>query len=109
MKITNIFYLINAIFQSIPSISTNNPIFSILPLAFVILLGMIRELVDELKRFKSDRKTNSRKYVRITSKDMSQREFIRSDEIRVGDIIELVEDQFVPTDCLLIWTSDPVG
>jgi len=35
---------------------------TIIPLAAVVLLGMIRELVADIKRWKHDRMTNNRKY-----------------------------------------------
>ena len=89
---TNIFYLINAILQSFPSISTNTPLASILPLVFVVVLGMIRELVDDLKRWKSDRRTNKRKFTKVISKDMTKRVTVRSDQLKVGDILELHDE-----------------
>jgi hypothetical protein len=91
--VTNDFYLVNAIFQSIPSIGTNSPLATIIPLAFVVGLGMVRELVVDLKRWREDKKTNRRKYTRVANgQGMKNLEEIRSDQIRVGDIIELYDD-----------------
>jgi hypothetical protein len=38
-----------------------------LPLLFVIVLGMIREALADIKRWKEDRKTNALLYHRVTS------------------------------------------
>ena len=64
-RVTNIFYVINAILQSTPSISTNNPLASIVPLVFVVLLGMLREGLADLRRWREDKRTNARVYTRI--------------------------------------------
>ena len=109
-RVTNIFYLVNAIFQSIPSISTNDPLATIIPLAFVVLLGMLRELLADLKRWQVDRQTNARIYTIFESPDdMKDKSLVRSDQLRVGDLIELVDNQTVPTDCILISTQESNG
>ena len=98
--------MINAILQSTPSISTNNPLASIIPLAFVVLLGMIREGLADLRRWSEDRKTNARKYTRLENPmDLSQRKEVRSDELKVGDLIEVQDGNTVPADCLIIATQ----
>ena len=57
-KVSNTFYLIGAILQSIPAISTNDPIATIVPLAYVVAVGMLKEFLADYKRYKSDKKTN---------------------------------------------------
>jgi hypothetical protein len=53
-RIMNIFYLINGILQTIPSIMINSWLASIIPLAFVVFMGMLREGLVDLKRRKED-------------------------------------------------------
>ena len=107
---TNLFYLITSILQFFPSISVDTPLDTLIPLAFVVILGMIRELVADLKRWKQDNITNSRLYNKITSanvlKEMSQ---IKSKDIRVGDILEIHDGQIIPADCFILQTSFPSG
>ena len=55
---SNTFYLIGAILQSIPSVSTNDPLATIIPLAYVVAVGMLKEFLADYKRYKSDKKTN---------------------------------------------------
>ena len=45
--------------QSVPAISTNSPLATGIPLLFIILLGMLKELYLELKRFNEDKRINS--------------------------------------------------
>ena len=92
-RITNIFYLLNAIFQSLPDISTNSNLATIIPLTFVVVLGMLRELVADLKRFKQDRATNNRLYdVLVDRNDLSRFKEIKSRDIKVGDVLILRDD-----------------
>ena len=58
-RAVNVFYFFNAFLQMIPAISTNNPLATIIPLSFVIVVGIIKELVVEIKRWMDDRETNS--------------------------------------------------
>ena len=44
----------------IPAISTNNPLATIIPLAFIIVLGIIKELIVEIKRWNDDRIVNKK-------------------------------------------------
>lgn len=40
--------------QSIPSISTNAPVYGAIVLTTLILIGMLKELLAEVKRYKTD-------------------------------------------------------
>ena len=50
-RVINCFYVFNAVLQSIPSISTNNPLATIIPLSFVISVGILKEAIVELQRW----------------------------------------------------------
>ena len=82
-KITNLFYLACAIIQFFPQVNSSNPLATIIPLAFVVGLGMLREILADLKRWSLDRKSNNRLYESFMGKQRQAAEF------RVGDIIEL--------------------
>jgi len=67
-RIINCFYLFNALLQCIPTISTNSPLATIIPLTFMIMLGVLKELVVELKRWHDDREANRKPYRRLVPK-----------------------------------------
>ena len=52
------FYTINGFLQMIPSITTNSPMASLVPVIFIVLVGMMKELYLELKRYREDKKVN---------------------------------------------------
>ena len=54
-RLANVFYLINAILQSIPQISTNDPLATIIPLIYVVLIGMYKEFYADYKRYQGDK------------------------------------------------------
>ena len=58
-KVANCFYLVSGILQAIPSISTNDPMATIIPLAYVIVLGIFKEFLADYKRYQSDKKVNT--------------------------------------------------
>ena len=57
-RLANVFYLVNAVLQSIPSISTNDPLATIIPLCYVVLMGMYKEFYADYKRYKNDKVVN---------------------------------------------------
>lgn len=57
-RVANIYFLIIAILQSVPVISPLSPYTAILPLAFVLAVSMVREGIEDYRRYRSDRKTN---------------------------------------------------
>jgi hypothetical protein len=51
-RVVNCFYTFNAVLQSLPAVSTNNPLATIIPLSTVILIGIAKEVVVEVKRWR---------------------------------------------------------
>jgi len=108
-KVVNDFYVVNAILQSMPAVSVNSPWATIIPLAYVILIGMLKEAIADYKRYKQDKKSNST-LCRIVSQighPASQR--VRSDAVRVGDVLEIHDGEVVPADCLLLNANSDSG
>ena len=55
----NIFYLITGILNFFPAIQVNSPFAVLIPTAAIMLLGVIKEFIGELKRYKEDKKVNA--------------------------------------------------
>ena len=58
-KVINVFYLFNMILQAIPSVSTNDWIYTAFPLSAMVSLGMVKEFVADWKRYKMDKESNA--------------------------------------------------
>jgi len=96
-QVINVFYLGNAILQSFPSVSTNDPLFTIIPLVFLIFLGVLKEGLADYKRYKIDKTTNEKPVYRLTGRvnpsKLNMTEKSRADELSrfpskdIGEII----------------------
>jgi uncharacterized membrane protein len=58
-NVIHILYIFNGFLQSIPAISTNSPLASIVPVVWVMIMGMLFELVADIRRWRSDSKVNN--------------------------------------------------
>ena len=107
-KVQNIFYTIGAVLQSIPAISTNDPLATIIPLAYVIIVGIIKEGLTDYKRYKSDKKVNTT-LVNVVTSLKGETQLRKTESLRVGDIVELSEGENIPADLLLLTTKGTRG
>lgn len=85
---------------------------SLIPTLFIIIMGIIKEFVSEMKHYNTDKKVNGEKYtvmktVEGSSDGKMSFEVKRCDQITVGDILELHDDEIIPADCLLLKTELP--
>ena len=74
------------------------------PLVFVLVMTMIREAYDDIKRFIQDKKINSSSYNILKGSELKP---VSSADLKEGDIIEIDAGSRLPADCLLLWTNDP--
>jgi magnesium-transporting ATPase (P-type) len=98
-RYANIYFLIIAVLQSIPSISPMNPSTAIAPLVFVLMVSMIREGFEDYDRHQSDEKENMDKVYRLIGNEFKED---LSKNIEVGDIIRINEYSIIPADFLLL-------
>jgi phospholipid-translocating ATPase len=103
----NLYFLIMALTQFIPSLRIA-PLYTYwAPLGFVISVSMIREGYDDIKRAYRDKELNSEMYT-VLSEDGQKKE-IPSSKIQVSDVIIIKKNQRVPADVVLLQTSDKSG
>ena len=106
-KYANLFFLFTALIQQIPGVSPTNQYTTIVPLAVVLLASAFKETQEDLKRHQSDRELNSRK-AKVLRGDLTFEER-KWQSIKVGDIVRLESDDFIPADLVLIASSEPEG
>jgi hypothetical protein len=78
----------NGVLQLIPSIQTNTPLGTYIPLSFVIIMGMIKEAIVDYKRFKTDRETNA-KMCMIYDQKTKKFQNLEWSQAQVGQIIKI--------------------
>lgn len=102
-----------AILQSIPAISTNDPLATVIPLAYVIAVGMLKEFLADCKRYKSDKRQNRHpctviELVDPTARGESQFEerLVATESLKVGDVVRVRDGDIIPADLVILTTKD---
>ncbi|KAI5282794.1 hypothetical protein KEM54_002584, partial [Ascosphaera aggregata] len=132
-KLANAYFLLVAILQMIPGLSTTGTYTTIVPLLIFVGISMGKEGIDDLRRYRLDKEENARiAYVlkpdsaelnsnfrnvgndddQPPSTDANDTRYYRPTkwiDIKVGDVIRLDRNQVVPADVVLLHADDPNG
>ncbi|KAJ6188776.1 hypothetical protein N7519_003684 [Penicillium mononematosum] len=120
-KVANFYFLIVAILQMIPGLSTTGTYTTIVPLLIFVGISMGKEGFDDWRRYRLDKEENNRdawvlRQGHGTIQDGASMisnaqdwERIKCEDIRVGDVIKLERDQPIPADIALLHASGPNG
>ncbi|KAI1898078.1 hypothetical protein AGOR_G00068640 [Albula goreensis] len=100
-RIANFYFLIIFLVQVIVDTPTS-PVTSGLPLFFVITVTAIKQGYEDWLRHKADQEVN--KYP-VTVLEDGRRSRKESENIKVGDVVEVVEDETFPCDLILLQSS----
>ncbi|KAF8007990.1 hypothetical protein BT93_K1858 [Corymbia citriodora subsp. variegata] len=105
-RFMNQYFLLIACLQLWSLITPVNPASTWGPLIFIFAVSATKEAWDDYNRYLSDKKANEREVwiVRYGVKKL-----IQAQDIRVGNIVWLRENDEAPCDLVLLGTSDPLG
>uniref|UniRef100_A0A4W6E7P3 Phospholipid-transporting ATPase n=1 Tax=Lates calcarifer TaxID=8187 RepID=A0A4W6E7P3_LATCA len=98
----NLYFLVVACSQFVPSLKIGYLYTYWAPLAFVLAVTMVREAVDEVRRYQRDKEMNSQLYSKLTVR-------VKSSDIQVGDLIIVEKNQRIPADMIFLRTSEKNG
>lgn len=100
----NLFFLLVALSQFLPPLRVGFFWTYFGPLLFVLTVSVSKEAVDDLARWKRDRRINLDPYLALVrdSVDQAVPVSIASRDIRVGDVLILHANERVPADCVLL-------
>jgi phospholipid-translocating ATPase len=109
------YFLVVAIMQMIPGWSTTGNYTTIIPLSFFLSLSMAREGYDDWRRHRQDKVENN-KDTRVLRSEKSadgqdEVKWVekRWKEIRVGDIVNIKRDEWIPADLILLYSAGQNG
>ncbi|KAK8714809.1 hypothetical protein V6N13_042158 [Hibiscus sabdariffa] len=105
-RFMNQYFLLIACLQLWSLITPVNPASTWGPLIFIFAVSASKEAWDDYNRHLSDKKANE-KLVWVVRQGI--RKHIQAQDIHVGNIVWLRENDEVPCDLVLIGTSDPQG
>ena len=100
---SNLFFLLIAISQIFPPLRVGFLFSYVAPLTFVLVITLMKEAVDDYKRYKKDMEQNTQKFIKLTKTGEIS---LTSAEISVGDLIKIHQNERIPADMVLIYTSD---
>ncbi|NXP66664.1 AT8B1 ATPase, partial [Chloropsis cyanopogon] len=103
-RAANFYFLVLLILQAIPQISTLSWYTTLVPLLLVLGITAVKDLVDDIARHRTDNEVNNRTCDVIKDGRFKATKW---KDIKVGDIIRLKKNTFVPADILLLSSSEP--
>ena len=83
------------------------------PLVIVVGVSMLKELIDDIHRRKQDKLLNNEEYkvhkkpTRVLTASFV--EYVKSKDLKIGDVVELTENQRVPADMVVLKTFNDAG
>ena len=101
---SNIYFLIVAIILAIKKISPQDPTVALIPFIFVIIVGVLVELFEEIKKWRNDTNFNNSTTI-IVSPTTKNESIIKWAELKVGNVIKVLKNETIPSDILIIKTS----
>ncbi|KAL4887113.1 hypothetical protein BJY04DRAFT_47848 [Aspergillus karnatakaensis] len=125
-KLANFYFLVVAILQMIPGLSTTGQFTTLIPLLIFVGISMGKEGFDDWRRYRLDKEENNR-FASVlrpgsnvlsrsvtgdtasTSSDMQDWDTIKWSDIKVGNVIRLERDQPIPADMVLLHADGPNG
>jgi magnesium-transporting ATPase (P-type) len=105
-RLANVYFLVIAIIQSIPSISPLSPSTAIAPLVFVVSVSIIREGIEDLNRHKYDNQMNGEKVIVFRENEWKK---LTSGNLMVGELVFVRKDETFPADLILLDSNLPDG
>ena len=105
-NLLSICFLITSVISCIKILSTKSVEGSITPFIIVLCIGILMDLIEELKRYKNDKVTNNT----ITLAYRGQKfKSIKWSDIKIGNLIKVKCDEIIPADLFIICSSNPEG
>ncbi|ORX65446.1 aminophospholipid translocase [Anaeromyces robustus] len=103
-KYANVFFLFTALLQQIPNVSPTNRWTTAIPLVFVLSVTAVKEIFEDYKRHKTDNEVNNRKIQVIENNSINIKTW---NDVKVGDIVRVENDEYFPADLILLSSSEP--
>ncbi|CAN0908731.1 Phospholipid-transporting ATPase 1 [Linum grandiflorum] len=105
-RVAYIYFLIIAVLNQLPQLAVFGRGASILPLAFVLLVTTIKDAYEDWRRHRADKIENNRLAWVLAD---GQFQLKKWKDIQVGEIIKVESNGTLPSDMVLLSTSDSTG
>ncbi|EHB07732.1 Putative phospholipid-transporting ATPase VB [Heterocephalus glaber] len=104
----NLYFLLLLILNWIPSMEVFHREITMLPLAIVLFFIMVKDGMEDFKRYRFDTEINGSN---VQIYERTEQSFVqkRWKDVRVGDFLQMQCNEVIPADILLLFSSDPSG
>ncbi|KAK2949082.1 phospholipid-transporting P-type ATPase [Blattamonas nauphoetae] len=102
-KFSNLYFILNMGLNLIPGINIVSPTSSIIPVIFLIGIGLVTDLIEDLRRFYADKKVNN---VPTQAYRDGSFQTIPTLELVVGDLVLIKSNEEIPADCVLLASTE---
>ena len=103
-RLANIYFLVTAILSCFKIITPVASSTALIPIIFVLLISLIRELIEDINRYKLDKQQNSEKTEYLNNTNLKF-ESIESGKLEMGQIVKVKKNEVFPSDMILIDSS----
>lgn len=100
----NLYFLLVALSQAIPALRIGYLSSYVVPLAFVLMVTMSKEAMDDIQRRRRDMDANNELYEVI-----GQTNLVPSKNLEVGDLVKVHKGTRIPADMILLQSSENTG
>ncbi|XP_003473391.1 phospholipid-transporting ATPase VB isoform X1 [Cavia porcellus] len=104
----NLYFLLLVILNWIPSMEVFHREITMLPLAIVLFIIMVKDGMEDFRRHRFDAEINGSS---VQIYERREQSFVqkRWKDVRVGDFVQMQCNEVIPADILLLFSSDPSG
>ncbi|KAK2957007.1 ion-transporting P-type ATPase [Blattamonas nauphoetae] len=103
---SNIYFLLIAIVNFLPGLDIFQPLNSLLPFVFIVVITMIKDAFEDILRHITDNKTNTTPVSVFTDTRFVTKS---CQDICVGDLVYVSQDEEIPADLIILATSGTDG
>lgn len=107
-RYSNIFFLFIALMQQIPNVSPTGRFTTAVPLIVIMFVSAIKEMFEDVKRHRADSQVNTTE-AEVINRFTGSVVKTKWKDISVGDLVVMKQDQFFPSDLVLISSHEPSG
>jgi phospholipid-transporting ATPase len=104
-KSSNIYFLILAILQMVPSITQSGPTI-LMPLIFVVAVNGVKDFWEDYKRKVSDNRENKTNCLLFSENGFIETEWLN---IKPGNILKIRKDEYFPADLIMLYSTNKNG
>ncbi|KAL0489753.1 phospholipid-transporting ATPase [Acrasis kona] len=106
LRLANLYFLIICLIQIFSGLSPTGKWGTVVPLGIIVFLQMLKDIYEDFHRYRSDQVLNNQKTTLITKNTIGGQQ-INWDQVKVGDVIQVFQDEPIPADLIFLSSNSP--